>query len=316
MKSRLHSLFDVLKSKTFKMTGATLIAIAACSPAELLAQEAKLQVVSNDSTADMYLGTRQNPTSYGAGTLRVAGTLDINQGDITKSAFNLTIFAANGSAADPQFKFQSKRVRLLSDGRLEVTGKLSVLEVSRQAYTSFGEDFSGPTYGPPTTSTTSQPATFTFALPFVSSMSSQASPDGSRGPALVEANVHLTNEPILVTATTTVNGERFPELEHSIVSTAWPLGINNEDCSAPTSVGEDFSGPVCSFTNVPSVAPQTEPTQFGEDYAGASFVPPAGNQVAIELHLELDNAAGNMSPVMSHSTSSSASADNAVRAGE
>ena len=314
MKSRLHSLFDVLKSKTFKVTGAALIAIAACSPAELLAQEAKLQVVSDDSTADMYLGTRQNPTSYGAGTLRVAGTVDINKEDITKSAFNLTIFAANGNAADPQFKFQSQRARLLNDGRLEVKGKLSVLEVSRQAYTSFGEDFSGPTYGPPTTSTTSQAATFTFALPFVYSTPSQGNPDGSRGPALVEANVH-SNEPILVTATTTVNGERFPELEHSIVSTAWPLGINDEDCSAPTSVGEDFSGPVCSFTNVPSVAPQPEPTQFGEDYAGASFVPPAGNQVAIELHLELANFSGNTSPVINQSAYS-ASGDNAVRAGE
>lgn len=325
MKLPLHSSFEVLRSETFKLAWAALITLAACLPAALAAQEVNLQVVSTDSTADMLLGTRENPQSYGAGTARVAGYVDINLSDITKSSFNLTVVPANRSAKDPAGSktnsgsdqpaiiFRSESATLLSNGSLQVAGKLTIVEASREAHIDIGESYSGPTFGPPMISIASVPAAFTFAAPVVRSRPSQASPENSDGPTLVEASAQSeSSETVFLTGAATVNGEVFPVLEHSIATTAWPVVINNQDCSQPTSTGEDFSGSVCTGTIVASVAPQAEPMQSGEDYAGVRFVPPAGNQVTIALHLALAEAAATISSGGSRAGSAGLSGHSAV----
>ncbi len=302
MKLHLHSSFNIVKRTGLNLTGIMLIMAASCLlPASVTAQQRNLQVISDDSTANLFLGSRENPTWYSAGTARVSGHVDINQDDISQSAFSFTVYPANRTLQDPEgaksvsggdqpaISFQSQQVTLRNDGSLEVAGQLTVTRVFRNAVVNQGEAYAGPEYGPPVVSKSTQPATFTFARPLVQSTPPESVPEGSDGVKLLRAS-HPLSSTVLLTATAMVNGETFPELASSVADTVWPVPVNDQDCTAPSSAGEDYSGAVCSGTIADSLAPATLPAQAGEDYAGAHFAIPSGGQVTIQLHLELADA--------------------------
>lgn len=53
-----------------------------------------MQVVSDHSTAKVFFGTPENPTSFDVGVAKVRGDAQIVFGDIGASHFNLTIYPA------------------------------------------------------------------------------------------------------------------------------------------------------------------------------------------------------------------------------
>lgn len=296
-----HSL---LKHKSSKIASLAVIAAGCILPASLAAQQRDLQVIPSESTANLFLGSRDNPTSYSAGTARVSGTVEINPDDIGNSVFNLTAYAANRSADDPAavknmdggdqpaISFQSQHVTLLKDGSLEVAGQLTVTSVSREAVANPDDSYSGPKFGPPVVSNTSQAATLIFAPPVVQSTPANSTPDRSDGPTLLEVSQPERKPVMELKAQATVKGEDFPELATSVAGTVWPLLINNEKCTAPSSIGDDYSGAICTGTIENSISPALEPMQApGDDYAGVRQVPPSGNQVTIQFHLALADAA-------------------------
>lgn len=251
------------------------------------------QVIPDHSTARLYLGSAENPKSVNVGVARVRGNVEVNPDDVSASRINFTIYAANQNTVandkeiagdQPTISFESKDVRERGDGTLEVKGKLTVTQVYRQEFTSLGEDYSGPTYGPPTFFRTSQEATFLFTPP------KQSAP--AAGPAdarVVPAQSNLPQGGLELMATAKVNGEAFPELSQSIQEVAWPLAVDDEQCTAPATTGEDYSGANCTGTlHEPSPTPVLL-VQPGEDYAGIQQVPPAGDQVTIQLDLSLSN---------------------------
>lgn len=267
---------------------AVILAIVS-SPMLLSAQ----QVIPDHSTARLYLGSAENPKSFNVGVARVRGNVEVNPDDASSSHINFTIYAANQNSVandketsgnQPTISFESKDVKERTDGTLEVKGKLTVTQVYRQESTSVGEDYSGPTYGPPFIFRTSHEATFLFTP------SKQQAPAAGPGDArVVPAQSKQAQGGIEVTATAKVNGEAFPELSQSIQEVAWPLVVDDEQCTTATAVGEDYSGANCTGTlHEPSPTPVLL-VQPGEDYAGIQQVAPAGDQVTIQLDLSLSN---------------------------
>lgn len=269
-----------------KVLGTVLAIISA--PMLLSAQ----QVISDHSTAKLYLGSVENPKSVNVGVAKVRGDVQVDPDVLSASHINFTIYAANqnGAASDnntfgdqPTISFESNNVKDLGDGTLEANGKLTVTQVYRREVTSLGDDYSGPVYGPATFFKTTHDATFVFAVP-----KGSASASGSGSAQVVPAQMNQKSE-LSFTATGKVNGEAFPELAQSIQEVAWPLAVDDEQCTTPATVGEDYSGSNCTGTvQEPSPTPVLL-TQAGEDYAGIQEVPPAGNQVTIQLDLSLSN---------------------------
>lgn len=271
-----------------------LVTVLLGSPA-LLAQQQNFEIISDRSTASLYLGSRNNPTSYNAGVARVSGNALLDSDDPGSSRFNFTIYAAgeNPPSADsrtasgdqPAISFHSEKVKTRSDGTLEARGQLTLLQPERQVTTSTGEDYAGPVYGPATVVETSHEATFILA-----GAQAQAPPETSSGDA--HALTIQKNQPqpaMSMLATTSVSSEDFPELSRSVRDTVWPLLVNDEQCSAPLTVGDDYSGGTCTGEVIEPAAAALIPTQTGEDYAGLQLVPPAGDQVTIHLELALSN---------------------------
>jgi len=274
-----------------------LIASTTCLlPASLVGQERKLQVVSRDSRADLYFGSTDNPKSFGIGTALVSGNVSLDANDVTRSVFVLTFYPANRTPDDPAgstsnsgplpgIRFESQSVSVRKDGGLEVSGLVTVITVNRNIVVDVGESYSSPKYGPPEISHTRQMTTLTF-LPFETGFARVKSGGG------VFLQTSQPSQSLVLTATTIVNREAFPELLASVVTSAWPALVDQQDCLLPTSVGEDFSGPVCSGTNPGSIASVAQTTQNGEDYSGVRFGPPAGDQLTIQLHIELAHVGG------------------------
>lgn len=275
----LHSFSNVMTRR------AALVAVTVLLSTPALFAQQTFQVISDHSTAALYLGSNSNPTSYNAGIARVSGDAQINSDDSSASHFNFTIYAAGENSGDrPVISFESTTVKERSDGTLQVRGKLTVTQVERQITSGTGEDYSGPVYGPVQAIKTSHDATFVLAAAKI-----ESTPDTeSHNLALRAVQQERPESAMLMIGTTSITGEAFPELSSSVQNTAWPIPVNNEQCSAPSSVGEDYSGATCTGEVIEPAA-AVVPSQNGEDYAGVQLVPPAGDMVTIQLKLVLAN---------------------------
>jgi len=64
--------------------------------------------------------------------------------------------------------------------------------------------------------------------------------------------------------------------------------VQNKDCHMPSTVGEDYSGAVCSGTLIAATSGDNcnMPGSVGEDYSGPQCAPATGNQTTIVLDLK------------------------------
>jgi polyisoprenoid-binding protein YceI len=237
-----------------------------------LAQDATWRIDSEHSTARLFLASSRNSEAgINVGVARANGVIVRSAGDTAPSEVNFTIYPADKTASadrseqdrsggnpgnNPDYtviRFKSTRVVPVGRDSFRVTGDLTLTYVERLATNDPSEAYAGPLYGPAVTDSVTQPAGFEFR---------QVSPSGARR---ARRNV------VEWSASSTMNGEDFPELLKAVSSTNWPTFVADEKCAMPSHAGEGFSGPVCAGTAIEVAARadlQCEMPSVGEDFAG------------------------------------------------
>lgn len=235
---------------------------------------------SDHSTARLFLGSTTDPESFNVAVARVDGQMNLDAYDPTNSSVEFTVYPAgagqvgsDGKLANGEFPttpyatvtFKSTRSVVTKQGNLEVTGNLILTQVERSVTASPTEDYSGPIYGDAVVSTTIHEVTFVF--PSVGKWAGKQTAS-----AIVSASTH-------------VGHENFPQLQSAILSTNWPPVVEDENCQPAASIGEDYAGSSCTGSTVPVVFQAVADTHVGEAYQGFEVAPPSGSQVTIELEL-------------------------------
>jgi polyisoprenoid-binding protein YceI len=249
------------------------------------------QVDSDRSVAEL---TTDGTSDYGKskinlplGVGKVDGVLTIDESDLTGSKVDLQFYPANSTkssiarngnfevvspanlTANTLVSFHSKKLFRMPDGRLRVTGDITLTSVDRTVQITPSEGYAGAVYGPSVIHRTSREATFLFDLP---------ASNGTRG----------KDPGISATASTRVFREDFQELVTAIVNTDWPPVVQDEHCIL-TGAGSGYYGAQCAGTPMGS---PSAPVAFGastaEDYPGPQdFNAIAGERldVLIRMHL-------------------------------
>ena len=268
MRSHVSRIFQFVTGKA----GATFLLLAlviAVASIPALAQGGVWQVDGQHSIARMSLGS--GPRAVEVGVARVSGKVAFESNDPAAPVVSLNITPDSDPGADhSQMSFKSKRSEMTSDGKLAVVGDLSVTRVERSVTLDANEGYYGAEYGEPVVHTDTREVTLVFP-----------------GASLSGAQ----NGAIELTAATHISRERFPQLLTTLAASNWPnLVVEDKNCAMPSTVGEDYSGAVCTGTPVAtatnSVAPAT--AGGGEGYYGfESAVVPDRSQATIAFDLNL-----------------------------
>jgi polyisoprenoid-binding protein YceI len=222
------------------------------------------------------------------GFARVNGRIELDNDDLAKSSFDFRIYPATAMspAIDEDGKFLSHWLANLSnhtlvcfhskgavrtpDGRLQTTGNLILTRVDRNVDATPSEAYSGPVYGPPMIHRVSREATFVFDLP---AADGKGQKDGG----------------IVASGSTRMFREDYPQLVKAVVSTYWPLVVQDKNCEAPAGVGEDYRGSQCTGTLLEAPGlPEAPHAANGEDVGvPQNFNAVVGNRLNILVHLRL-----------------------------
>jgi hypothetical protein len=241
-----------------------LIAITGfASVAPAFAQSTVSRIDAERSTARLYLASSNNPgVNLNAGVARTSGVVKLNSADSAAPDFDFTIYpadknpslAANRREVNPDYTviaFKSRKVVPLAANTFRVSGDLTLTYVQRTVSYDPSEGYSGPTYGPSITLSQTQPASFEFR---------RATPSGSASGAewIASSNISV---------------EDFPELMTAVFSTIWPVFVADEKCTTPPNLGsEDYSGPACTGERIDVAARKDlscdTPLTVGEDFSG------------------------------------------------
>ena len=236
-----------------RRTFCALLALLAglCFGRVALAQSSKLVIDQTNSDARLFLrSSRQPGTFVNVGVARVEGRIEW---DATDPGFSLIEFAVYpADQGEPELypsirnseksyqstenyvvlRFRSKKPVSLGNNHFCVTGTFSVTRVQRRAEYDPGKAYSGPVYSP-------------------------AEVHSSETAAMFEFQTGKTTEPIDLGQVRdewmvfgTVRGQDLPELMEAVAATTWPPFVEQEQCTFPSSLGEDFSGPLCTGKSI------------------------------------------------------------------
>lgn len=215
------------------------------------AQSNKLVIDQTNSDARLFLRSSKQPGTFvNVGVARVEGRIER---DATDSGFSLIEFAVYpADQGEPELypsirnseksyqstenyvvlRFRSKKLVSLGNNHFCVTGTFSLTRVQRRAEYDPSKAYSGPVYSP-------------------------AEVHSSETEAMFEFHAAKATEPIDVGQVRgewmifgTVRGQDLPELMEAVAATTWPPFIEQEQCTFPSSLGEDFSGPVCTGKSI------------------------------------------------------------------
>lgn len=232
------------------------------------AQNGIWKVDAEHSIARLSLG------SVETGVARVSGSVAFAGDDPSDPVVNLNIGPDNHGADDPEISFHSKRSMMTSDGKLAVTGDLSVTRIERPVigYVGGGEGYYGAQYGEPAVHTDKREVTLVF-------------PTGSLAPR---------NGEILLSTSADISRERFPQMVDALAQGNWAsVVVEDEHCTMPATVSEDYHGADCTGTPVEAASNSvTTYTGGGEGYYGTQPVAvPDGSHATIALNLKLTQVA-------------------------
>lgn len=279
-------------STVFSMAAIVVLGVLAPRvPGDAIPVSGPLQIDSRHSYAQIIT---DGTTDFGKkkiditlGFARLNGQLKLDDIDPAKSRLDFRIYPAN-SMAPPITEdgslssrwlanlanhtlvcFHSRSVVWMPDGKLQVTGDLTVTRVDRNVDATPNEGYAGPVYGPPMVHRVTREARFVLDL------STQA---GKR--QQVSA--------IQASTSTKIMREDFPQLVQAVVSTYWPPLIQDESCQVPAT-GEAYSGQKCTGTFLETPGPPQSPyTRIGEDYPGAQdFNSVVGERLTIQVQMHL-----------------------------
>jgi hypothetical protein len=226
------------------------------------------QIDPKHSVATLSLGSGANQLQIGLA--RVSGEVEFESSDPGDPIVTLKIVGDARKADYASMSFSSKRSAIRVDGKLTVTGDLSVTRVERSVTMEPNEAYAGPQYGDPVASTTAREITLIFSDP---------------------RQVPSQNGALHFSGRSTVVREDFPDLLDAIALDDWPSQlINDEKCEDPSTIGEDYHGPECTGTVIAIVNNVEVPTggSGGEGYYGFEpIVTPDRNMATIALDLKL-----------------------------
>jgi len=248
-----------------------IVGINAATP--VVAQNAVWRIDSEHSTARLFLASSRGVDSrVNVGVARISGLVDHIGGDLKDSDFDFTIYPADETAAPTSSKdkwseqnapleaahtvitFKSKRVVSMGGGVFRVTGELTLTYIERSTTFDPNEAYTGPVYGPPVVHCEKKETVFEFQRMAVSAMRTRQ-----------RTAAQLSGSSV-------VAAEDFPELFTAVSAMDWPAFVEDEQCTWPSTVGEDYSGPVCTGKRVEPL-PRTDihcqmPSMVGEDFGG------------------------------------------------
>jgi len=277
--------------RSFSSAGrrSALLLILLVAGVAMSAQQHSLQIIPDHSTARVFLGTVENPTSFDVGVAKVKGEMQLSSDDISASHFNFVIYSAGHNDQEVYgersvISFQSKSVEQRTDGTLEVHGQLTVTQVFDQGGDNEGS--SGTFFGNSKPLRTSQEVTVVF-----DGLEQPASAADLSGGGVVPVQEKGSEPGMLVTASMSVNGDAFPQLLLTIDDVAWPLIGDDESCATKSASGEDYREATCAGATLPASA------HPGENYGSTQQAPPAGNLVTIRLKLLLAGTDSGPAPV-------------------
>ena len=162
----------------------------------------------------------------------VSGTVVFDSNDPSDPVVDINIKPGIGLASEySKITFKSKQTEVTRDGKLAVVGDLSVTGMQPSATWNPGEAYSGPEYGAPVVRTETREVIFVFT-----STSLPAEQNGE----------------IRLSASNTIGREDFPELLAQLQSDNTLRAGSNENCTVPSTTGEDYSGLICTGTSVPT----------------------------------------------------------------
>ena len=246
-------------NRIFKAFAITALAATAAGP--LYAQESAHRADSGNSVGRIFLTSTRHPQlQNNIAVTRVSGNI-VEGPASAPAAVNFTLYPADqnadGSAKNSDstiVKFQSNNIQRIDEQTFRASGQLTVTYVVQVATTGPSESYSGPIY--------SQAATYSVSHDATVELHPVYHPGSNGAASYTDWKVK-----------TSVAGHSFPELLVAVSSTNWPEYRNNEQCTMPANVGEDFSGPTCT-ADVITTAARTDvqcgiPSNPGEDFSGA-----------------------------------------------
>jgi hypothetical protein len=238
------------------------------------------QVDPQHSVARLSLGSESNALEIGVA--RVSGDVVFDSNDPADPSVNLKINPENGLVADHAIMtFTSERSAMTSDGKLVVTGQLSVTRIKRSATMDPNEAYAGPAYGDPVARTDTSEITLVFSC-------------------LRQSAAHFAT--MQLSGTTSVSRDAFPQLLDVLTQDDWPTQlVNDEKCEVPSTVGEDYSGAKCTGTVIATVTNRMVMvgSAGAEDYSGfqpAVTPDPDRGSIALDLKLKEKSSASAMAP--------------------
>ncbi len=248
---------------------------------------------SGESTARLFLGSRENRRAFNIGVARVSGNVLLDRAKPSNCEIDLVLYPADaGGAAGldgklasgrspvavdySELMFKSQRIERTAGSALTVAGDLTLVRVERSVDAAPNEAYAGPTYGTPVVHVIKRRATFVLR---------NVQPDRGASPS----------DALELSASTSISHETLPGLRSAILHTNWPVVVVDEKCQMPASVGEDYAGPSCTGKTVSVTSQPLAPTGLGEDYHGFEGAPPTGSGVTIDFDLEMVPAINSLS---------------------
>jgi len=237
------------------------------------AQSGIWKVDADHSIARLSLGS--NPQGAEIGVASVGGTVAFDENDPADPIVSLNIKPDSVLGADySEISFKSRNSALNSDGNLRIAGDLVLTRVERSVIMDGSEGYYGAQYGEPVVTSVSQEVVLVIPAAQLS-----AAQSGS----------------MQVSASANISRERFPQLLVALEQGNWPgVVVQDKSCAMPSTVGEDYSGAVCSGTPIETATNSvaTGITGGGEGYYGAEPAAVSdGSQATIALNLKLTQIA-------------------------
>jgi hypothetical protein len=255
---------------------------------------------SGRSNARLFQGSRANSDAVNPGVARVTGKVKLDANDLDASFFELSFYPADedwGYALSPEgtlptgcvpdsmdqtlLTFKSTRILRTGSGQLAVIGNLTLTRVERTVIATPTEDYAGSVYGDPVIHNETREITFLFPSASAAHVSRPSTPATLQKRAVLE-----------IVGSARVGRDEFPELLSAIKETDWPSFVRNKDCHMPSTVGEAYSGALCTGTLVEPTRDDNcdTPAPVGEDHSGPQCTPATGNEATIVLDLKFLHA--------------------------
>jgi polyisoprenoid-binding protein YceI len=280
-----------MKNKVTQFALATVLATGFAAPA--FAQNTNWKLNSDHSTGRLSLSSTADPdATFDVGIARVKGSARLDAGSLTNSSFDFTIYPADegpasinedGSVNAAEFSnvarstainFRSKEAKLTLDGKLEVTGDLTLFHLERPFVIAYSEAYGGAVYGEPEVRSATREVTFVF-----DNAPAAAAKAGTSRKLKLAASAHIETE-------------NFPGLFEAVTNANLPVDVENKDCQEPATIGKEYHGTGCTGTPVVISSRPSAWVTVSEDYPRPDLATPrVRDNVKIALTLELNRNA-------------------------